>query len=101
VGSVKSSAAFDWTAKFGLPKEPPVPPAAKPGLVPAVPKAEAAVEAPESAKPVAEEKSKQKLICHACGTSVGYNVAKFCWFNKPKFGGNIYCMDYQKTVSAA
>lgn len=96
--------AFDWTAKFGLPKETPVPPAAKPGPVSAAPKAEAAVEAPapESAKPAAaEEKPKQKLICHACGASVGYNVAKFCWFNKPKFGGNIYCMDCQKTVSAA
>ena len=48
-----------------------------------------------------EQKPKQKLVCHSCGTSVGYNVAKFCWFNKPKFGGNIYCMDCQKTVSAA
>ena len=42
--------------------------------------------------------AKQKLVCHSCGTAVGYNVAKFCWFNKPKFGGNIYCMDCQKTV---
>ena len=94
--------AFDWAAKFGLPKDPPVPPAAKPEPVPVAPKAEAAVEVqvPENAKPAAEEKPKQKLVCHSCGASVGYNVAKFCWFNKPKFGGNIYCMDCQKTVSA-
>lgn len=95
--------AFDWTAKFGLPKEPPAMPAAKPEPAPQAPKAEAAaVPMPEAAPPTEpEQKPKQKLVCHSCGTSVGYNVAKFCWFNKPKFGGNIYCMDCQKTVAAA
>ena len=44
------------------------------------------------------QKPKQKLICHACGKSITHTVAKFCWFNKPKFGGNIYCMDCQKKV---
>jgi len=74
-----------------------------PGLIDEQPPnafSEAAVEAqmPESATPAAEDKPKQKLVFHACGASVGYNVAKFCWFNKPKFGGNIYCMDCQQTV---
>ncbi len=94
---------FDWTAKFGLPKEPPVMPAAKPEPAPEAPKAETATLTLEAAQPVAdqEQKPKQKLVCHSCGTAVGYNVAKFCWFNKPKFGGNIYCMECQKTVSAA
>jgi hypothetical protein len=41
---------------------------------------------------------KQKLECHSCGSPVGYNVAKFCWFNKPKFGGKIYCMDCQRKI---
>ena len=50
--------------------------------------------------PAAEESPKlgQKLICHSCSASVTYNVAKFCWFNKPKFGGNIYCMACQKNI---
>ena len=48
------------------------------------------IESNESSKP------KQKLICYSCGDSVAYNVAKFCWFNKLKFGGNIYCMECQK-----
>lgn len=88
--------AFDWTAKFGLPKEYPAMPTAKPEPVHAAP-------TPEAAQPVAEQdqKPKQKLACHACGAAVGYNVAKFCWFNKPKFGGNIYCMDCQKTVAVS
>jgi len=94
--------AFDWAAKFGLPKEPSAVPAAKPEPAPEAPKAEAPAPTPEPAVPAEpEQKPKQKLVCHSCGTSVGYNVAKFCWFNKPKFGGNIYCMDCQKTVSAA
>ena len=94
--------AFDWTAKFGLPKEPPTTPAAKPEPVPDVPKPETAVLTPEAVRSTTkqEQKPKQKLVCHSCGTSVGYNVAKFCWFNKPKFGGNIYCMDCQKAVAA-
>lgn len=51
-------------------------------------------------KPVSGEpqKPKQKLICHSCGVALAYNVAKFCWFNKSKFGGNLYCMDCQKKV---
>lgn len=83
---------FDWTAKFGLPKEPP-----------AVPRAEPAALMQEAAQLAAEpeQKPRQKLICHSCGAAVGYSVAKFCWFNKPKFGGNIYCMDCQKITSAA
>jgi hypothetical protein len=95
--------AFDWTAKFGLPKEPPTMPSAKPEPPPEATKTEAAAPTPEAAQPAAEpeQKPKQKLICHSCGAAVGYNVAKFCWFNKPKFGGNIYCMDCQKTASAA
>lgn len=94
--------AFDWSAKFGLPKEQPAISLAKPEPPPAR-KAEAATPELDVAQTASEQgqKPKQKLVCHSCGASVGYNVAKFCWFNKPKFGGNIYCMDCQKTVSAA
>lgn len=40
-----------------------------------------------------------KLKCASCGTKVTYNVAKFCWFNKARFHGSVFCMDCQKTVS--
>lgn len=51
-----------------------------------------------AAKPIelTMQEARQKLICHTCGVSLTYNVAKFCWFNKPRFGGNIYCMRCQK-----
>lgn len=39
-----------------------------------------------------------KLACAACGSVVNYNVAKFCWFNKSRFGGNVYCMECQKKI---
>lgn len=93
---------FNWTAKFGLPAV--VPQQAytksvdKPVLQASEPKPVATLEI----QPVeVVQKPKQKLVCHSCGASVAYNVAKFCWFNKPKFGGNIYCMGCQKTVNAA
>ncbi len=76
---------FDWAAKFGLSGAAPKP---APGAVPA----------PTPAEATPEAKPKQKLVCHSCSEPVGYNVAKFCWFNKPKFGGNIYCMDCQKKM---
>lgn len=95
---------FNWHAKFGLPVQPtqaasatpPVRPTAVASAAPAQSiKSAPIIQAPE---PADEPKAKQKLICNSCGDPVPYNVAKFCWFNKPKFGGNIYCMECQKKV---
>ena len=101
---------FNWHAKFGLPTNPPV---VSPAPVPPVPSPVVAQEVVE-VKPVAQpsvgssampdvakeegDKPKQKLICASCSAPVLYSVAKFCWFNKPRFGGKVYCMDCQKTV---
>jgi len=96
---------FNWAAKFGLLAVASVqaaPPAAKAILQAAQPRpaAPAPIPMPEAAKapPADEAKPKQKLVCHSCGESVAYNVAKFCWFNKPKFGGSIFCMECQKKI---
>lgn len=53
-----------------------------------------------SAPPLDDEPAKlnSKLVCHSCGATVAYKVAKFCWFNKARFGGNVFCMDYQKKL---
>lgn len=93
-------AQFDWSAKFGLSaavktSAPVMKPSTRQTTVPVAVDMPSANENPADAEP---QKPKQKLICHTCGTSITYNVAKFCWFNKPKFGGNIYCMDCQKKV---
>jgi hypothetical protein len=93
---------FDWAGRFGLPLKPPVNvarpmtsagsnrPAAAPAMSPHDGARVSAVEV------VGEKKS--KLVCAGCGSSVAYNVAKFCWFNKPRFGGLVYCIDCQKNV---
>jgi len=75
-----------WTAKFGLPATPP-------------PVAPAPTRAHEPGKEEGEKVSKR--VCSRCGVPVSYSVAKFCWFNKPRFGSQIYCMDCQKEFPQA
>ncbi len=86
---------FDWYAKFGLAKLPP----AITTLTQPLPAAKIS-EPAETAAPKNDDKDKpkQKLICHSCSETVSYAIAKFCWFNKPKFNGNVYCMECQKKV---
>lgn len=94
LASLHRPISFDWPARFGLPSSPPVvqveqapqPPAPPPDTPPEVPQGD----------PAASKKS--KLVCHACGVSVEYRVARFCWFQKPRFGGNVYCQDCQASV---
>ena len=93
-------AQFDWASKFGLSATIKTVPVSPP------PTRATTVRVAQVGKPSAKEKlvgvetpkPKQKLVCHACGVSITYNIAKFCWGNKSRFGGNIYCMDCQKKV---
>lgn len=39
-----------------------------------------------------------RLFCAACKKAVTPKVAKFCWQNKARFGGKIYCFDCQKNM---
>lgn len=97
---------INWGAKFGLAK--PADAAVKPvarvspleirGVVPSPP-ASAAMEPRTEPQEYSARKVKQPLVCKSCATAVPYNVAKFCWFNKQRFGGNLYCMDCQKMHS--
>ena len=87
--------AFDWYAKFGLSREPVAPPS------PAdIPQKQSFVDE-TLAEPKVETEKKSKLVCISCGAPVTYSVAKFCWFNKPRFGGHVYCMDCQQKVAVA
>jgi hypothetical protein len=82
-------ASFDWHAKFGLSKSAHAPVLFEPPTTPPVPD--------KATTPPAEPKE-SKLACVSCGEIVEMRVARFCWFNKTKFGGNIYCMDCQKSI---
>jgi hypothetical protein len=97
---------FNWHAKFGLAQQhlqaasvlDPVRPAVVQAMVAATAQLAKADPVATDLEPADEPKTKQKLICKFCGEVVPYNVAKFCWFNKPKFGGNLYCIECQKKV---
>lgn len=99
-------AQFNWAGKFGLPETPPAATQTKKAPVasektttpPPQPPAEVAATVPAQAAAVPEKK---RLICTACTAPITYTVAKFCWTNKKRFGGNAYCMDCQKLVQAA
>lgn len=82
---------FDWYAKFGLSKDTP---STKP--IKETPGTETVTEV--TPEVITTEEKTSKLACGTCGTIVAINVAKFCWYNKAKFGGKVYCMDCQKTV---
>ncbi len=45
-----------------------------------------------------ERKPRKKLICATCAQPVELKVARFCWFNKVRFGENIYCRECQQAV---
>jgi hypothetical protein len=96
--------AFDWAAKFGLAGD-------SPGCAPDSVARDAATPPPlptpagasvhRSAAGLAAEEGKspkKKLVCATCSEPVELKVARFCWFNKARFGENIYCRDCQQAV---
>lgn len=96
--------AFNWAGKFGLSASPSSgTTAAVAGSVPPpLPQQEPSdySNSAEDATAVQNEeaKPKQKLICASCAAAIPFNVARFCWLNKARFGGRIYCRDCQKSV---
>lgn len=96
--SLHRPARFNWAAKFGLADTdaaaPPPAPAAAP--LPPVPQTVNSPEQPavEPAEGTEEAKS-SKLVCKGCGVTTPFQVARFCWLKKRRFGGNVYCRDCQ------
>ena len=98
--------AFNWAGKFGLSETSAgyasdhvaaalakVPP-------PPIPTTAVASNRGDEVGPAAEDgkKPKKKLICDTCGEPVPFNVARFCWLNKARFGENVYCRECQQAV---
>lgn len=96
--------AFNWVAKFGLsensPGDMPISVARFQATPPPLPTPTIASTGSDGVGPVTGEikKPKKKLICARCSEPVEINVARFCWFNKARFGENIYCRECQQTV---
>ena len=79
----------DWKARFGirdqLPENTPSPIPQKQPVPP--------VAAAETAKSM-------RLFCADCKKTVSQNVADFCWNNKGRFHGRVYCFDCQRKYKA-
>lgn len=69
---------IDWEARFGIVSD--------------EPKSQSI---DEVKPPKATAKKTKKLICTRCSIPIEYIVARFCWFNKKRFGGNTYCRTCQ------
>lgn len=82
IRKLHKAGSFDWNAKFGIPET-------NVATAPPEPKIQLS-EADGS-----EGKSTEKTACVSCGTKVPLNVARFCWFNKARFGGHVYCRECQ------
>jgi hypothetical protein len=76
------AASFDWAARFGLPPEP-----LRAARAPGVPAA--------AAQSTPEKKRGSGHRWARCGEGVSFAVVRFCWNNKPRFGGSVYCMTCQ------
>lgn len=96
--------AFNWVAKFGLPEISPGFGASRVATAQAMPPP---LPTPVVASILSEEigsvtnevnRPKKKLICATCSQSVELKVARFCWFNKARFGENIYCRECQQAM---
>jgi hypothetical protein len=68
---------FNWAAKFGLSNSEPI----------------------KNVEQTLQEtqKTAQSFFCFSCKKAVSNTVANFCWNNKLRFGGKVYCMECQKT----
>lgn len=87
LADLHTPAKKNWKARFGIPDMPPEqtpPPANIPQKQPAPPAATA-----EPTKPM-------RLFCADCKKTVSQNVADFCWNNKARFHGRVYCFDCQR-----
>ena len=95
--------AFNWAGKFGLSETAPGfghnPVAVAQATPPPLPSQVIASFHSEAIEPGTEErKPRKKLICATCAQPVELKVARFCWFNKARFGENIYCRECQQAV---
>lgn len=91
---------FNWAAKFGLSETAAQGTAGNAATTQTTPPPlPASVRSELPATTTEQVKSpKKKLICATCAEPVELKVARFCWFNKARFGENIYCMDCQKAI---
>ena len=100
VSAAHKPAKFDWLAKFGLREGTPTDNAPE-GAKAIEEKAPVQGLSALSEIPPADETEPKKagFYCANCEAGVAYAVAKFCWTQKARFGGKVYCRDCQGAYS--
>ena len=83
---------WNWAARFGLSDQP----ASLPPLSEGEPAA-----SPGAPPQASASGSTRQWACHRCHAPVELRVARFCWFNKPRFGGQVYCQACQPGIPRA
>ena len=72
----------NWKARFGIEERP------------------SEKEADPLSSTVSGTPQTKRLFCADCKTTVSPNVAAFCWNNKGRFHGRVYCFDCQRKYKA-
>jgi hypothetical protein len=125
IAAQHSPITFNWAAKFGFSEATsstkPASPLSTPKLqeMPALPLPDGRVEptfSPSSAEsnidhtplpsppPDTGDSSSpppKRLFCAKCRCPVPFAVAKFCWQNKGRFGGKVYCIPHQTDMRSS
>lgn len=91
--------SFDWEARFGLsqlqtPKQEPSPVKKKTPRKPVQKPVSTTLE--EKSEASDQSAQTKRLVCETCGIKVEYAVGLYCWRNKKKYGGFVYCKEHQE-----
>ncbi|WP_165008872.1 hypothetical protein [Neisseria yangbaofengii] len=78
--------AVNWKARFGI----------QDNLKPIESAAHEQVD--EHIEQASQKTPSLHLFCAACKKRVSETVARYCWHNKTRFGGKVYCFNCQKNI---
>ncbi len=78
--------AINWKARFGI----------QDNLNPIESTAHQQVD--DHSEQVSQNAPPSHLFCAACKKRVSETVARYCWHNKTRFGGKVYCFNCQKNI---
>lgn len=95
LSTLHSPLLIDWKARFGMDETTAIH-SARLETVPA--QADEAGKTAESDTPQPLEQPVSRLFCTSCKRSVTPNVANYCWSNKARFQGRVYCFNCQKNI---
>lgn len=92
IAALHAPIRINYAAKFGI-LAPSSPPTLEQTIAPAVIKQIDTLE--PTVAPPEKVKSPKAYQCATCSAPVELKVARFCWFNKPRFNGEIRCRAHQ------